>query len=120
MIEPKLDAPWDDKREQENFRSIWVPENAHVVMLDSSPIGWGAMTTGSDSITIDHFYLLEPHRGKGYGTKILEAVIADAKRTGKDVRADALKEGRVLSLVPRLGFVEVAENDLVKSFLHKT
>ncbi|HET9225048.1 MAG TPA: GNAT family N-acetyltransferase [Thermoanaerobaculia bacterium] len=120
LIGPKLEGGWDDKREQDRFKAVWREDSSHIVMLDGEPIGWGAITLEATTVTIDHFYLLEAHRGKGYGTRILESLISQWNREGKEVRANVIRDNPALSLAPALGFMETEEGtSLTKSLIRK-
>lgn len=120
MIEPKLKGKWDDTKEKENFRSIWEPTTVHVILLDGTPMGWGAVTSEKNKVVIKHFYFQEKHRGKGYGTKMLEELLAKWKGEGKEVHVDTVNGSRAASMAYRLGFIRKKEDTLVTSFVRKS
>ncbi|MEW6734858.1 MAG: GNAT family N-acetyltransferase [Acidobacteriota bacterium] len=118
MIEPKLNRAWDDADERERFRSIWQPANAHVITLDNQPIGWGSANISDDKAVIDHLYIEEQYRGKGYGTKLLSELLNLWNSQGKAVHASIIKENRAISLSHRLGFEQVHEDALAINVIY--
>src|SRR5262249_50880758 len=75
QIEPRLNRAWEDAGERERFRTTWQVESAHVITLDDVAIGWAAARVSRERVDIDHFYLKEEHRAKGYGTIILKELM---------------------------------------------
>lgn len=117
VIEPKLDRSWDDAFERERFRETWDAATAHVIALDDEAIGWGAVTESQDRIVIDHFYIREHHRGRGYGATLLSELRKSWTETGKAVHASLVKDSRLIGAAERFGFERTQEDDLVQEMV---
>jgi predicted GNAT family acetyltransferase len=113
LIEPQLQRTWVESNENARFRSVWNEANAHVITLDGTAVGWAAANVTDTEVEIEHFYIEEPHRGKGYATRILTELIRNWLAEGKSVHASVLTAGRATALAKRLGFSHQRQDELV-------
>ena len=60
--------------------------------------------------TIEQFQVTPAHQGRGLGTTVLRALIADARRSGALLRLSVLKQNPAARLYARLGFRTLAES----------
>ena len=76
-----------------------------IVLVDNEPIAWYVAAEFDDEIQLVNLVVQRMHRGKGIGTEILQKLIADSDRSGKDLRLSvALNNQRATDLYARLGF----------------
>jgi|ERR1043166_1853692 GNAT superfamily N-acetyltransferase len=111
-IQPKLKREWLDAKEQEQFRTVWRPDEAYVITVDEQRIGWGAAKVSEKEVTIDHFYIEPAHQNKGYGSRLTSELLKRWKEEGRTVYANVLKDPRVQAFAQRLGFANVRDDEL--------
>ena len=85
-----------------------------VATLEGEVLGWGSLSSHNDrccyqNTAEDSVYVRREHRGRGIGTRLLEALVSEARRSGLHVliaRIDAGNETSI-ALHARAGFEEV-------------
>jgi GNAT superfamily N-acetyltransferase len=80
-----------------------------VVLLDKQPIGRLYMIRWPDELRIIDIALLPAHRGRGVGTAILGAILAEGRRLNLPVRIHVERFNPALRLYTRLGFRQAAD-----------
>jgi GNAT superfamily N-acetyltransferase len=122
-ITPHLKSGWDDSVEIERFRKLWNAADSHIIMVDQKPVGWGGIIISDEEVTIEHLYIEAPHRGKHIGPRIVSEMAAQWTREGKIVRADLLKDDRIMALASHLGFEQsesITDHPLTQTFTYKS
>jgi phosphinothricin acetyltransferase len=85
-----------------------------VAIIDGEVVGWGSLSSHNDrccyqNTVEDSVYIKKGHRGGGIGTKILEALVVVARKSGHHViiaRIDAGNDASI-RMHRRAGFEEV-------------
>ena len=90
---------------QEHYRGAAF----QVIMHDGQPIGRLYMVRWPDELRIIDIALLSAHRGRGVGTTILGAILAEGRRLGLPVRIHVERFNPALRLYTRLGFRQAAD-----------
>ena len=82
----------------------------YICYVNGSPVGFCDWFEKEDIVKFEEFVILEEHKGKGYGTRILRKMLADAVAEGKKyayVVTDA--QGKEHNLYYKMGFDFVGE-----------
>jgi ribosomal protein S18 acetylase RimI-like enzyme len=122
-------VPWDDAqkdgflRMQFDAQDAWWRENYgdasfDVILVDGEPAGRLYVHRGRSEIRIVDIALLPEQRGGGFGTRLLEDLLAEADAAGKSVTIHVERMNPALRLYERLGF-SVAEDKGVYLFLER-
>jgi GNAT superfamily N-acetyltransferase len=122
-ITPLLKSGWDDAVEIERFRKIWSPADSHIITVDQEPIGWGGAVISKNEVRIEHLYIEARHQDKGIGSRLISELAAQWAREGKTVRADLLKDERIMEAASRLGFEKTegdSDHPLTHTFTYKS
>jgi ribosomal protein S18 acetylase RimI-like enzyme len=112
---------WDDAQ-KETFL-LWQAATQHryygeyypgatfqVILADETPVGRLYLHRRADEIRIMDIALLPEFRGRGYGTALIEQVLAEGRASGRRVTIHVELFNPALSLYRRLGFRQVAEH----------
>lgn len=81
-----------------------------LVLEDGVTVGRLYNDRRDDEIRIIDIALLPEHRGRGIGSTLLEAVLAEAAEAGKPVRIHVESFNPAMRLYERLGFRKIDEN----------
>ena len=84
---------------------VWVLEDGGTAIgYLALTLGYSLEIGGRDAF-IDELFLQEEYRGRGHGTRILEAVIAEAEELGvQAVHLEVTRGNEAAALYARLGF----------------
>jgi ribosomal protein S18 acetylase RimI-like enzyme len=83
---------------------------AAIVECDGQAVGVIKVLQDGTTWTIEQFQIAPEHQGRGLGTTVLRAVIADARASGALLRLSVLKQNPAARLYARLGFRTLAES----------
>ncbi len=112
-------TPWDEAQKKafltfqfnaqhQHYRSEFATADFHVILDDDTPVGRLYVDRRADEIRILDIALLPEHRGRGIGSALLGALLAEAEAAGMPVRI-FVEQPRAQRLFERLGF-EQAED----------
>jgi ribosomal protein S18 acetylase RimI-like enzyme len=96
----------DEHRQRAAFRL----DTAAIVECDGQAVGVIKVLQDGTTWTIEQFQIAPEHQGRGLGTTVLRAVIADARASGALLRLSVLKQNPAARLYARLGFRTLAES----------
>ena len=96
----------EEHRQRAEFRL----DAAAIVECDGQPVGVIKVLQDGTTWTIEQFQVAPEHQGKGLGTTVLRAVIADARASGALLRLSVLKKNPAARLYARLGWRTLAES----------
>jgi len=86
------------------------PDTEFLVILDrGEPAGRLYVWESADELVVMDIALLPDHRGRGIGTRLIEALLARAKARGVPVTLHVEANNPAQRLYTRLGFVDVGE-----------
>jgi ribosomal protein S18 acetylase RimI-like enzyme len=104
---------------RQGFRASAGDRPGTIVLVDDEPIAWYVAAEFDDEIRLVNLVVQRAHRNKGFGTEILQKLIADSDRSGKGLRlAVALNNQRATELYSRLGFQRTG-GDGVHTFMER-
>lgn len=108
VVAPMIQGGWNHDNEKAKFRSIWSTENAHIVLVDSVPVGWFACRFTDAEVVIEHAYFQASHQRRKIGTIIVNFIAEEAKKRGKNsVIVEVVKGASAKTFFEKLGFVEL-------------
>ncbi len=96
----------DEHRQRVDYRL----DSAAIIEIDGQPVGLVKLTQDGITWTLEQFQILPEHQGRGLGTTVLKAVIADARASDALLRLNVLKQNAAARLYARLGFRTLAES----------
>ena len=101
---------WDEGLQRRLHVKDFEPGKFKIVHLDGQDIGLLSVREEGNRFWISQIYILPIHQNKGYGTRLIQNVIAEADRAGKSVKLQVLKINPARKLYERLGFVVTGTN----------
>lgn len=109
---------WDERVQIGFHERQFSPDNAHLVLLNGTTVGWISVFDHEDSVTIGELYVLPEFQSRGIGTAVLAEVIAHARRRAVPFEPPCVKiNDGARRLYERLGFRAREEDG---PFLHMT
>ncbi len=96
--------------EEHRARAAYRLDAAAIVEVDGAAAGVIKVLQDGTTWTIEQFQIVPQHQGRGLGTTVLRAVIADAHRSGALLRLSVLKQNPAARLYARLGFRTLSES----------
>lgn len=84
---------------------------AEIVLLAGAPAGLLKVVRGPDNWDLVQIQILPEKQGRGFGSTILDKLLADAVNAQVTVSLSVLKMNPARQLYERLGFRIVAQND---------
>ena len=91
------------------YQDYYTETDFLIILLDELPVGRLYLARWPGEIRIVDLALLSAHRNAGIGTRILQDILAEARRAGKPVRIHVEKLNPALRLYERLGFTRIAD-----------
>jgi ribosomal protein S18 acetylase RimI-like enzyme len=84
---------------------------AEIILLAGAPVGLLKVVRGADNWDLVQIQIVPEKQGRGFGTGILERLLADAVQAQVSVSLSVLRSNPARRLYERLGFRIVSEND---------
>lgn len=115
--------PWDDAQKEAFLRMQFAAQDRayreshpdatrEVVLLDGRPTGRLYVERRDHDIAVIDIALLPEFRGRGIGTALLRAVLAEGGRSGRPVEMHVERINPAQRLYRRLGFELVADGEV--------
>lgn len=96
---------WDPVEQMRLHRANFRPQTHRIIVVDDTVAGLLAVEDFPTYTWLVKLYLLQAHRGRGIGSKVLEKLLDDARAQGKQVTLQVLKVNeRAQRLYARHGF----------------
>ncbi len=102
---------WKEEEQRERFFATTDPETHQVVELAGRPIGCLKVTRKVEEIRLQRVFLLPEFQGRGIGTHLVEALLAEAREAGLPLRLRVFRVNPAQELYRRLGFEVVGETE---------
>ena len=96
---------WDEAKAMKMFRERVARGDYEVIVLNGVDIGAINCHRDKSTIYVSNIEILPEYQRRGLGTKVMERIIAEARRDGLTVTLRVLKMNPARSLYERLGFV---------------
>ena len=113
-MQPYIEATWgwdendQRRRQQEEFDAL----SYQIIETGGQPVGTLIAKHSSDHIYLSGLYLLPEHQRCGYGSRILEGLLAEGQAQGLPVRLRVLRVNpQARRLYERLGFAVIDEKE---------
>lgn len=100
------------ERSRRMFRGHFDEPGMRLILQDGIRVGCLGFRRNDREIRIDSFYLERRLHGSGLGTKILEALLAEADAACLPVRLEVLTGSKADRLYLRHGFVKLREDEI--------
>ena len=113
-MQPYIEDTWGgdetDQRRRQQKEFAALPYK--VVEADGQPVGTLIAKHSSDHIYLSGLYLLPEHQRQGFGSRILEGLLAEGQAQGLPVRLRVLRVNpQARRLYERLGFAVIDEKE---------
>jgi ribosomal protein S18 acetylase RimI-like enzyme len=96
------------RAQQQHYRAQMPRADHQVILVAGAPAGRLLVDRREGELRLVDIALLPEHRGRGLGTALIQALLAEAKAAAKPVRLHALNGSRAAALYTRLGFSALA------------
>jgi ribosomal protein S18 acetylase RimI-like enzyme len=102
---------WDEQRQRAYHDRSFRPGRWQIITADGADIGMIDVEHHPAEIYLGRIEIHPSHQGRGIGTRLITALIDEARRNGQDVALDVLAVNRrAQALYQRLGLTEVARH----------
>jgi ribosomal protein S18 acetylase RimI-like enzyme len=102
---------WDEQVQREFHARAFNPDRWQIITADGTDIGMIDVDYRSSEIYLARIEIHPEHQGCGIGTRLISALIDQARRNGQDLVLDVLAVNhRAQALYQRLGMREVARH----------
>jgi len=95
---------WDDAAQAARFRAGFRPEASQIVLVEGREAGVLAVEQRPDALFITNIAIVPEQQGRGLGAALIDAVLAEAGRSGAATRLQVLRVNPARHLYERLGF----------------
>jgi GNAT superfamily N-acetyltransferase len=108
IIEALLGWRGDDV-EAERFAEQYDAANTAIIVVDGADAGWLTVQREAD-IYVQSIYLVAKQQRRGIGTRLLQQLLDEGRKSGVAVRLDTARINPARRLYERLGFSVVSED----------
>jgi ribosomal protein S18 acetylase RimI-like enzyme len=95
-----------------HYRSNYPGATLDVIEVDGEPAGRLYVHRGESDVRIMEIALAPAFRGRGIGTELLQALIAEAEAGGRSLSIHVEQGNPAMALYERLGFAPVHEHGI--------
>jgi GNAT superfamily N-acetyltransferase len=107
---------WNEYHQDAVFARQFVLSEVHIVTLSGRDVGWIQTQRSERTIKLGQFYIAPEHQGRGIGSTVLERLLGEARKQGKDVTLSVMKANPALDFYRRRGF-RLSHEDRYKFYL---
>ena len=98
---------WDEEKHKRHFAAFLEAGPVSIIEASGRDIGVLQLAESVERLEVEEIQILPGYQNQGFGGKVLEAVIEQARSSGKDVYLSlGLKNESAYRLYKRLGFEE--------------
>ena len=102
---------WDEQRQRAYHDRSFSPGRWQIITADGAGIGMIDVERRPAEIYLGRIEIHPSHQGRGIGTRLITALVGEARRNGQDLALDVLAVNpRAQALYQRLGLTEVARH----------
>ena len=102
---------WDDVRWNTFFRRHYDPSLTRIIVVDGHDVGILRVEERPAEVWLDTVEIAPEQQGRGLGSTIVRAVLADARSRNRAVGLQVNRANRARLFYERLGFIEVGSTD---------
>lgn len=102
---------FEPRRARDRFVSSFDSALCKFIMVDGVSVGFVQIKPAADHLLLEHFYVLPEHQGKGIGSTVLSAILADADSQSVSIRLGALRDSDSNRFYQRHGFLKTTESE---------
>jgi ribosomal protein S18 acetylase RimI-like enzyme len=95
---------WHEARVVARFRQAYKMQQAQVIRLGDTEIGWMQVSESADRLHLHQLHIVAHFRNRRIGTRLIQALLDRARDTGRPVVLNVMRGNRALSLYRQLGF----------------
>ena len=102
---------WDEQRQRDSHARSFNPSRWQIITAGGTGIGMIDVEYRPAEIYLSRIEICPEHQGRGIGTRLIGALIDEARQNGQDLVLDVLTVNhRAQALYQRLGMTEVARH----------
>jgi GNAT superfamily N-acetyltransferase len=101
---------FDPDRARDRFLATYAPAHGRWVIVDGARAGFVQLRPDDAGLKLDHCYITPAWQGRGIGSAVLRALLAEADAQALDLRLDALRGSASQRFYQRHGFRQEAES----------
>jgi ribosomal protein S18 acetylase RimI-like enzyme len=102
---------WDEQVQRRFHSRAFKARRCQIITANGADVGMLAVEYRPDEVYLARIEILPGRQGQGIGTRIINAILADARRRGQELVLDVLVVNeRARALYQRLGLTEVARD----------
>jgi ribosomal protein S18 acetylase RimI-like enzyme len=102
---------WDEQRQRASHDRKFAPGRWQIITADGADVGMLNVEYRPTEIYLARIEIHPDHQGRGIGTRLVGALIDEARQRGQDLVLDVLTVNhRAEALYRRLGMTEVARH----------
>ena len=102
---------WADERQKQVVERDVISGEASIIVQDGHDRGWLRVRESIDGLELCQLYVTLEVQNRGIGTVIVGRLIGEARRKGKKLNLEVVKNNRARRLYERLGFVPAGESE---------
>jgi ribosomal protein S18 acetylase RimI-like enzyme len=102
---------WDEQVQRRFHSRAFKPRHCKIITANGADIGMLSVEYRPDEVYLARIEILPARQGQGIGTRIINAILTEARRRGQDLVLDVLVVNeRARALYQRLGLTEVTRH----------
>jgi ribosomal protein S18 acetylase RimI-like enzyme len=102
LMEPLV--KWNEVERRAALRRSFKAADAIIIVVEGRDIGWMQVSERDTDYNLAQLQLVEAHRCKGIGTRLIRDLLERAKREARTVSLSVVRTNRAIGLYRRLGF----------------
>jgi ribosomal protein S18 acetylase RimI-like enzyme len=107
----QLLGKWNETGQKHVVELALTHRGTWIITKDESNIGWVQVVESADTIYLGQLYVTPSSQNRGIGTTILRELTDKARREGKTLTLDVMKNNRSRALYERLGFRVIGQSE---------
>ena len=102
---------WDESWQRDHFAKKWNPDRYSIICSGDDAIGVLAIEDNPDHIFLSEIQIDPSHQNRGFGSRAMKELIAEAQHRSVPIRLRVLRLNRARRLYERLGFIQTSETE---------
>ena len=100
---------WDDEIQRGFFERKWNPSKFQIIIAGGEKAGVISVEQLADHFLLSEIQIEPRFQNQGLGSKIIKAILSEARAQNLPVRLQVLKKSNAKNLYLRLGFVQTGQ-----------